>query len=201
MLSRQFVREHPEAVRDALAKKGVDADVSRILEVDEEWRELKSRGDTLRHERNEVSSKIGQLKQEGDEEAAQEAIDRSGELKAELEEVEDRADELEAELERKLLTLPMIPDDDVPVGADETENVERRREGFDDLRDLPVEVVPTTTSGRTWTSSTSSAARKCRAAASTSRRVRALASNTRSSSSCSTSTASRATSTSSRPSR
>ncbi|AHG04789.1 seryl-tRNA synthase [Halobacterium sp. DL1] len=142
MLSRQFVREHPEAVRDALAKKGVDADVSRILEVDEEWRELKSRGDTLRHERNEVSSKIGQLKQEGDEEAAQEAIDRSGELKAELEEVEDRADELEAELERKLLTLPMIPDDDVPVGADETENVERRREGFDDLRDLPVEVVP-----------------------------------------------------------
>ena len=142
MLSRQFVREHPEAVRDALAKKGVDADVSRILEVDEEWRELKSLGDTLRHERNEVSSKIGQLKQEGDEEAAQEAIDRSGELKAELEEVEDRADELEAELERKLLTLPMIPDDDVPVGADETENVERRREGFDDLRDLPVEVVP-----------------------------------------------------------
>ncbi|WP_232702999.1 serine--tRNA ligase [Halobacterium wangiae] len=142
MLSRQFVREHPDEVRDALAKKGVDADLSRILEVDEEWRELKSRGDTLRHERNEVSSKIGQLKQEGDEDAAQEAIDRSQELKSELEEVEARADELEAELERKLLTLPMVPDDDVPVGADETENVERRREGFDDLRDLPDEVVP-----------------------------------------------------------
>jgi seryl-tRNA synthetase len=142
MLSRQFVREHPDVVRDALEKKGVDADLDRILEVDEEWRELKGEGDGLRHERNEVSSKIGQLKQEGDEEAAQEAIERSQELKAELEAVEERAAELEAELEERLLTLPMVPDEDVPVGADESENVERRREGFDDLRDLPGDVVP-----------------------------------------------------------
>ncbi|MUV60477.1 serine--tRNA ligase [Halobacterium sp. CBA1126] len=142
MLSRQYVREHPDEVRAALEKKGVDADLDRILEVDEEWRELKARGDDLRHERNEVSSKIGELKQEGKEEEAQEAIERSQELKDELEEIEARADELEAELERKLLTLPMVPDEDVPVGADESENVERRREGFDDLRDLPDEVTP-----------------------------------------------------------
>ncbi len=142
MLSRQYVREHPDEVRAALEKKGVDADLDRILEVDEEWRELKARGDELRHERNEVSSKIGELKQEGNEEEAQDAIERSQELKDELEDVEERADELEAELERKLLTLPMVPDEDVPVGADESENVERRREGFDDLRDLPEEVTP-----------------------------------------------------------
>jgi len=142
MLSRQFVREHPEEVRDALEKKGVDADLERILAVDEEWRELKARGDDLRHERNEVSSKIGELKQEGDEEAAQAAIERSQALKDELEEIEARADELEAELEERLLTLPMVPDDDVPVGATEDENVERRREGFDDRRELPEAVVP-----------------------------------------------------------
>ena len=142
MLSRQFVREHPDAVRDALEKKGVDADLDRILAVDEEWRGLKSEGDGLRHERNEVSSEIGRLKQEGDEEAAQEAIERSQELKDELDEVEERAAELEAELEERLLTLPMIPHEDVPVGADESENVERRREGFDDLRGLPSEIVP-----------------------------------------------------------
>jgi len=142
MLSRQFVRENPDAVRDALAKKGVDADLERILEVDAEWRELKQEGDDLRHERNEVSSEIGRLKQEGEEEAAQEAIERSQALKDELEAVEDRADELEAELEALLLTLPQVPQDDVPVGADESENVERRREGFDDLRDLPEAVVP-----------------------------------------------------------
>ncbi|MCG1004161.1 MULTISPECIES: serine--tRNA ligase [Halobacterium] len=142
MLSRQYVREHPEEVREALQKKGVDADLDRILEVDEEWRELKARGDELRHERNEVSSKIGELKQEGNEEAAEEAIERSQELKDELEDVEARADELETELERKLLTLPMVPHEDVPVGVDESDNVERRREGFDDLRDLPEAVTP-----------------------------------------------------------
>jgi seryl-tRNA synthetase len=142
MLSRQYVREHPEEVRDALRKKGVDADLDRILEVDEEWRDLKARGDELRHERNEVSSKIGELKQEEKDEEAQEAIERSQELKDELEEIEERADELETELERKLLTLPMVPHEDVPVGADESENVERRREGFDDLRELPDEVMP-----------------------------------------------------------
>ncbi|MEA1930261.1 MAG: serine--tRNA ligase [Euryarchaeota archaeon] len=142
MLSRQFVRENPDAVRAALETKGVDVDLDRILEIDEEWRALKSEGDDLRHERNEVSSTIGQLKQEGDEEAAQEAIERSSELKTELQEIESRADELEAELEAALLTLPQLPDDSVPVGADESENVERRREGFDDRRELPDEVTP-----------------------------------------------------------
>ncbi|MFB6084435.1 MAG: serine--tRNA ligase [Halorientalis sp.] len=143
MISRQFLRENPEMVREALETKGVDdVDLDRILEIDEEWRELKARGDDLRHERNEVSSKIGQLKQEGDEEAAQEAIERSQELKAELEDVEERADELEAELEEALLELPQIPHEDAPVGDDESDNVEVAREGFDDLRDLPAEVTP-----------------------------------------------------------
>ena len=142
MLSRQFVRENPETVREALANKGVDVDLNRILDVDEELRELKSRGDDLRHERNEVSSRIGDLKQAGEEEAAQEAIERSQSLKAELQSIEERADELEAELEAALLELPGIPHESVPVGADESENVERRREGFDDLRPLPERVEP-----------------------------------------------------------
>ncbi|MFC7070435.1 serine--tRNA ligase [Halobaculum lipolyticum] len=142
MISRQFLREHPEEVREGIRNKGVDVDLDRILELDEEWRELKGRGDTLRHERNEVSSKIGRLKQEGNEEEAQAAIDESQALKAELAEIEDRADELEDELHDAMLHLPQIPDDDVPVGDDEDENVEVRREGFDDLRDLPSEVTP-----------------------------------------------------------
>ena len=142
MLSRQFVRENPDAVRAALETKGVDVDLDRILDIDAEWRSLKSEGDDLRHERNEVSRTIGQHKQEGNEAAAQEAIDRSSELKTELQEIESRADELEAELEAALLTLPQLPDDSVPVGEDESENVERRREGFDDLRELPADVIP-----------------------------------------------------------
>ena len=142
MLSRQFVREHPDEVRRALKTKGVDADLNRLLEIDEEWRELKAEGDGLRYRRNEVSGEIGRLKREGDDEAAEEAIERSGELKAELEAVEERADELEAELEERLLELPNVPHPEAPVGDDESDNVEARRWGFEDRRELPAEVTP-----------------------------------------------------------
>jgi seryl-tRNA synthetase len=143
MLSRQFVRENPEVVRDAIDRKGVEGvDLDRVLEVDERWRELKSEGDDLRHERNEVSSRIGELKAAGDDEAAAEAIERSQALKADLADVEDEADDLEAELEAALLELPNVPDESVPVGDDEADNVEVRREGFDDSRSLPDPVVP-----------------------------------------------------------
>jgi seryl-tRNA synthetase len=143
MLSRQFVRENPDVVRDAIEVKGVEGvDLDRVLEIDEEWRELKARGDDLRRERNEVSERIGKLKREGEAERAEEAIERSSELKEELAEVEARADDLETKLEEALLELPNVPHESVPVGADEADNVERYREGFDDLRELPAEVVP-----------------------------------------------------------
>jgi seryl-tRNA synthetase len=143
MLSRQFVRENPDAVREALALRGIeDADLEEILDIEEEWRDLKSRGDDLRHERNKVSNRIGDLKQEGKDEEAEEAIQRSQEIKDELEAIEDRADELDAELEDRLLELPNIPQDDIPPGETEQDNEEVRRVGFDDLRELPDEVVP-----------------------------------------------------------
>jgi seryl-tRNA synthetase len=143
MLSRQFVRENPDAVRDALAVRGnEDVDIDEILEIDEEWRDCKSRGDDLRHERNTVSNRIGELKREGKDEEAEEAIERSQELKDELEAIEERGDELEAELEQRLLEIPNVPHDDIPPGEDELDNEERRRENFADLRELPDEVVP-----------------------------------------------------------
>ena len=144
MLSRQFVRDNPDVVRDTLEKRGMadEVDLDRVLEVDAEWRELKARGDDLRAKRNEVSQRIGELKREGEEEEAQEAIERTSELKAEIEDVEERADELEEELERALLELPMVLHESVPPGDGEEDNVEVRRELFDDLRDLPDPVVP-----------------------------------------------------------
>jgi seryl-tRNA synthetase len=143
MLDRNYIRDNPDEVRAALDNKGVDGvDFDAVLEIDEEWRDLKARGDDLRHERNEVSSKIGELKQDGKHDEAEEAIERSQELKTELEEVEDRAAELKAELDEALLEIPNVPHESVPVGDDEADNVERYREGFEALRDLPDEVVP-----------------------------------------------------------
>lgn len=144
MLSRQFLREHPDEVRRAIETKGVsmEIDLEEVLEIDAEWRELKARGDSLRHERNEVSDRIGELKREGKDEAAEDKISRSQEIKAELADVEDRAAVVEAELEEVLLELPNIPAPSVPVGEDETGNEEVRRWGFDSLRELPDAVVP-----------------------------------------------------------
>jgi len=143
MLSRQYVRENPDEVREGLEAKGyTDVDLDEILRIDEEWRELKAEGDSLRHERNQVSSKIGEYKREGEEEKAQEAIERSSELKEELQEIEERADDLEAKLEARLLEIPNVPDDDAIRGDGEADNVELRREGFEELRELPDEVVP-----------------------------------------------------------
>ena len=143
MLSRQYLRENPDEVREALDARGYDdVDLDAVLEIDEEWRQLKSSGDDLRHQRNQVSSKIGELKQAGKEAEAQAAIEQSSELKAELEDIEARADELEAELEQALLEIPQIPHESVPVGDDESDNVEVDRVGFEDLRELPDEVRP-----------------------------------------------------------
>ena len=143
MLSRLYLREHTDEVRQALADRGADdVDLDRVLEIDTEWREHKNRGDELRHERNEISDRIGDLKQAGEDEEAEEAIERSQKLKEEIQAVEERADELEAALDEALLEIPNVPHESVPVGVDESDNVEVRREGFDDLRDLADPVVP-----------------------------------------------------------
>ncbi|WP_410766458.1 serine--tRNA ligase [Haloferax sp. DFSO60] len=142
MIDRKLLRDEPERLREALEARGADVDLDHLIDTYDEWRSLKATGDDLRHERNEVSQKIGTLKQEGKDEEAQAAIDRSGELKEELQELETRADELESELDERLLEIPNVPNESVPVGADESDNEEVRRVGFDDLRELPAEVTP-----------------------------------------------------------
>ncbi len=141
MLDRTTIREETDRVRWALEVRGDDEGLlDELLAVDERWRELKGRGDSLRHERNVVSERIGELKRAG--KAAEDEIARSNELKQELDAIEAEADELEADLESKLLEIPQIPYEGIPVGADEADNVERRREGFAELRALPDPVVP-----------------------------------------------------------
>ncbi|OIB57799.1 serine--tRNA ligase [Natrialba sp. SSL1] len=142
MIDQTTLREQPDAVREALENRGADIDLDDLLETDERWRELKARGDELRHERNEITDRIGELVAEGKDEEREEAIAESKELKAEIEDVETEAADLRDELDERLLEIPQLPDESVPVGEDEDDNVEDRRWGFDDRRDLPDEVVP-----------------------------------------------------------
>ncbi|RQG98790.1 serine--tRNA ligase [Natrarchaeobius oligotrophus] len=142
MLDRTYLRENPDEVRDALENRGADVDLDEILAIDERWRELKARGDELRHERNQITQQIGTYVAEGNEEKREQAIEQSRELKGEIEEVEAEADDLQEELQERLLEVPQVPHESVPLGLDERHNVEDRRWGFDDLRELPGEVVP-----------------------------------------------------------
>jgi seryl-tRNA synthetase len=142
MIDRTLLREDPEAVRDGLENRGADIDLDDVIEIDERWRELKARGDELRHERNQVTQQIGKLVAEGKQDEKDEAIDQSQELKAEIDDVEAEAGELEAELRDRMLEIPQIPDESVPLGVDERHNVEDRRWGFDDLRVDAGEITP-----------------------------------------------------------
>ncbi|TYT62297.1 serine--tRNA ligase [Natrialba swarupiae] len=142
MLDRTYLRENPDEVGDALENRGADVDLDEILEIDERWRELKARGDDLRHDRNEITQQIGKLVAEGKDDEREEAIERSRELKDEIEAVEAEADELHDELQERLLEVPNVPHESVPLGLEERHNVEDRRWGFDDLRELPDDVVP-----------------------------------------------------------
>jgi len=173
MLSRQFVRENPEVVREALDNKGVDVDLDRILDVDEEWRELKSRGDDLRHERNEVSSTIGELKQAGEEEAAPRGdraltggqVGAAGDRRARR-----RAGGRTGGVPAR---TPQIPTSRCRSGPTSRRTSSDAARGSTTCARFPTTWSPTTIWARSWRSSTSSAARKSPAAASTSRRATA----------------------------
>ncbi|WP_254765965.1 serine--tRNA ligase [Salinilacihabitans rarus] len=142
MIDRTYLREHPDEVRTALDNRGADVDLDAVLDLDERWRELKARGDDLRHERNEVTERIGKLVAAGEDEKREAAIERSRELKDEIEAVESEADELATELRERLLDIPQVPHESVPLGLDERFNEEVRREGFEDLRVDADEVTP-----------------------------------------------------------
>ena len=144
MLARQYLRENSEIVKEAIKNRnmGEGEVVEELLQVDEKWRVMKAQCDDLRHERNKVSTLIGNLKSKGENEAAEKAIAQSSGLKVELEKLEENAKALEEELKKGLLELPNVPHESVPTGMDESDNVEIRRVGFENLREFPEDIVP-----------------------------------------------------------
>lgn len=148
MIDLKALRDNPSKFRDGAAKKGVRVDFDRILALDEQRRRLLGEQETLRAEQNRLAKESGpqigklqgQLKSAaGDQKAAIEA--QIAELKAKPAQLKDRVQALEAEvaategpLNELLLTVPLPPDPDVPVGVGSEGNVEVRRwnpAGFD----------------------------------------------------------------------
>lgn len=127
MLDSRFVRENIETVRDALIKRGYEVDLSFFISIEEERLRLLRESEELRNKRNVVSEEIGRLKRKG-----QEAEGLIAEMKAVSERIKGIEDTLKGIEDRTLaflLNLPNIPHESVPVGKDDSENVEIRRWG------------------------------------------------------------------------
>ena len=123
------IRENPAAFDAALAKRGVDAVSSSLLALDEARRAAILAAETAQAEQNKASKLVGAAKASGDEAEFERLRTLVGEKKAEVAAMNARAKELDAELSAAMAGIPNLPHDDVPVGADEADNVEIKRWG------------------------------------------------------------------------
>jgi len=130
MLDLNYVRENLETVRAALAKRSMPADaLNDFARADEERRRVIAESDRLNAERNSASREIGALMKEGKREEADARRQAVGRLKDRISELDAKRDEAEARMRELLSTLPNLPHESVPVGEDESANVEVRRWG------------------------------------------------------------------------
>ena len=123
------IRENPDRFDAALAKRGADAVAKAILSLDAERRDLQTQVQTAQSRRNEASKAIGQAMAQGDKDRAELLKAEVAELKQSMPAMEEREKALGQELESALSSLPNIPAEHVPHGADEADNVEVSRWG------------------------------------------------------------------------
>lgn len=132
MLDLKLLRDRPEQVRQALQNRRATVDLDGILQLDRERRQLETRKGSLQAESNSLGKKVGEILRQGADPQGPEVAalrQRGVDLKAEIAQLEQRERELEEEIRARLLTLPNLPLPSVPVGRDETDNVEVRRWG------------------------------------------------------------------------
>lgn len=132
MIDIKFLRENPEAVKQNIRNKFQDSKlelVDKVIELDAESRAVKSQADELRANRNKISKQIGALMAQGKKEegmALKEEVTRQAEQLAELEKKEE---ELSAKVTEIMMVIPQMIDPSVPIGKDDSQNVEIERFG------------------------------------------------------------------------
>ncbi len=132
MLDMKFVRENPDKVKENIKKKYQEDKillVDKVIELDEELRETKIKGDGLRQQRNTLSDEIGLLFQSGDKVKAEDKKKEVDKINEELKLIEEKEEDLEKKVRGILMILPNILRDDVPQGIDDSENVQLKTFG------------------------------------------------------------------------
>jgi len=127
MLDLKWIRENPDALDDALARRGAEPLAARIVAQDERNRAVQTELQTLQARRNEASREIGKVKKDGGD--AQALMDEVAAIKQKMADLEDEARQLAADMDAVLLAIPNPPLPEVPAGTSEDDNVEVRRVG------------------------------------------------------------------------
>ncbi|MDZ5033970.1 serine--tRNA ligase, partial [Clostridium perfringens] len=141
MLDLKFVRENPEIVKENIKNKFQDSKlplVDEVIELDKKLREAKQQAEALRADRNKFSKQIGSLMAQGKREEAEEMKMKVTENSERLSELEVEEVELDERVKTIMMTLPNIIDPSVPIGKDDSENVEVERFGDPKVPDFEV---------------------------------------------------------------
>ena len=130
MIDIKLIRTNPDLVKENIKKKFQDEKlplVDEVLELDEKFRKIKLESDNLRSQRNTLSSQIGQLMREKKVEEANKIKEQVVEINNKIAENDVVSDQLANRIKEIMFTIPNIIDDTVPIGKDDSENVEIRR--------------------------------------------------------------------------
>jgi len=130
MLDIKYLRNNFEKVKEALRNRGADLSLDDFLKLDENRRKKLVEVEKLKNKRNTVSEEIGKLKKQGID--AKDLIDEMKNVSEEIKKLDDEVNQIEEQIHEILINIPNIPHETVPIGADETQNVEVKKWG-----DLP----------------------------------------------------------------
>ena len=132
MLDIKFVRENPDLVKENMKKKFQDSKiplVNEVLQEDKELRQTQQHADDLRGQRKTISKQIGALMGQGKKEEAEEVKQKVASIAQELEALEEKEDKLREFVKQKMMMIPNMIDESVPIGKDDSENVELEKFG------------------------------------------------------------------------
>ena len=141
MLDIRFVRENPDAVKENIRKKFQDNKlelVDQVIGLDKENRNIKQEVEALRANKNKLSKQIGALMGQGKKEEAEEIKRQVAESGARIDELTAREKEVEEEIRRIMMVIPNMIDPEVPIGKDDSQNVEVERFGEPKVPDFEI---------------------------------------------------------------
>ncbi len=141
MIDIAILRENPEAVKENMKKKFQDNKIGLVDEaykLDKDYREVLTKASELRSKRNKLSKEIGQFMREGNKEAAENNKKQVNEMADELKKLEELEEQYGSELKAIMMKIPNFIDESVPLGKDDSENVEITKYGDPVIPDYPI---------------------------------------------------------------